>query len=367
MKYHNLKTSFYIFLFSTTLFLSFLPLTIEQQHSILKKSHSKKNKNVSFDLSSVSNIVSERSSNYLFRTLNSELTSNMNLFTELINGILSGFSQKQITIKGNNECFDYLQASYFNKMDKLQDEVIQVFLDDLHMNELHNEEKRYEVCTEDRKDVVNYVEGKLNYFINQIVAVQNEIEEMKASGYDKMFYFDKEFEIELFETEIARSEMKMKSFEMFPCKEWSKRKDVFIPIPLSTRCEVALRTLGKFLECYKGNDKDVLDILKRLKGRIESLVKVGPVLYSLLSKKYKFRELGKDYELGKIEDFLGKAQIAEEKIEKEISLLKQKYPNKEEEQLKGSIDFTLKKEVAYNVGAAFGDIIKKVLDVSNKK
>ena len=371
MKHQTIKTSFYIFLFSTTLLLSFLPLTNEQQHSILKKSHSKKpskkTKNVSFDLSTVSNIVSERSSNFLFRTLNFELTSNMNLFIELINGLLSGFSQKQISIKGNTECFDYLHASYFNKMDKLYDEVIEVFLDDLQMSEIHNPDKRYEVCTEDRKDVLDYVQGKLNYYINQIETVQNEIEEMKERGYDKMFYFDKEFEIEMFETEIARSEMKMKSFEMFPCKDWSQRKNVFIPIPLPIRCEVGLRTLGKFLECYKGNDKDVNAIQKKLKGKVESLVKVGPVLYALLSKKYKFRELGKEYELGKIEEYLSKAQIAEDKIEKELTLLKKKHPNNEEEQLKGFIDFEFKKEVVFNVGAAFGDMIRKVLSVENKK
>jgi hypothetical protein len=252
-------------------------------------------------------------------------------------------------------------------MDKLYDEVIEVFLDDLQMSEIHNPDKRYEVCTEDRKDVLDYVQGKLNYYINQIETVQNEIEEMKERGYDKMFYFDKEFEIEMFETEIARSEMKMKSFEMFPCKDWSQRKNVFIPIPLPIRCEVGLRTLGKFLECYKGNDKDVNAIQKKLKGRVESLVKVGPVLYALLSKKYKFRELGKEYELGKIEEYLSKAQIAEDKIEKELTLLKKKHPNKEEEQLKGSIDFKFKKEVVFNVGAAFGDMIRKVLSVENKK
>ena len=366
MKYQNIRNSFCLFLFSTTLFLSFLPLTIEQQHSILKKTHSKKPKNVSFDLSSVSNIVTERSSNYLFRTISSELTSNTNLFVELINGVLSGFSQKEISVKGNNECIEYLQASYFNKMDKLQDEVIQVFLDDLHMNELHNEERRYEVCTEDRKDVVNYIQERSNYFVSRILSVQNEIEEMKDSGYDKMFYMDKEFEVELFEMEIARSEIKMKTFEMFPCKEWSKRNDVLIPFPLSTRCEVTLRALGKFLECYKGNDKDVHNIQKQLKGRIEGLVKVGPILYSLLSKKYKFRALGRDYELGKTEELLSKAQIAEEKVEKEMTLLIKKYPGKEEEELKGLIDLTVKKEIVYNVGAAFGDIIRKVFDYSKK-
>lgn len=372
MKHQTTKTSFYIFLFSTTLLLSFLPLTIEQQNSILKKSHSKKSsskkpKNVSFDLSTVSNIVSERSSNFLFRTLNFELTANMNLFIELINGLLSGFSQKQISIKGNTECFNYLHASYFNKMDKIYDEVIQVFLDDLHMSEIHNPDKRYEVCTEDRKDVLDYIQNKLNYYSNQIEVAQNEIEEMKESGYDKMFYFDKEFEIEMFETEIARSEMKVKSFEMFPCKDWAERKNLFIPIPLPVRCEVGLRTLGKFLECYKGKDKEVQAIQKKLRGKVESLVKVGPVLYALLSKKYKFRELGKEYELGKIEDYLSKAQIAEDKIEKELTLLKKKNPNKEEEELKGEIDFGFKKEVVFNVGAAFGDMIRKVLSVQNKK